>query len=61
LAIPLPVEYLLEDQVGTTGTLVDVGSDFTVYNPFGTAVAGNVYILCKRVDGVWIVDAEDCS
>lgn len=48
-------------QVGTNGTLVDIGSDFTVYNPFGTAVAGNVYILCKRIDGVWIVDAEDCS
>lgn len=48
-------------QIGSTGTLVDIGSDFTVYNPFGTAVAGNVYILCKRVDGVWIVDAEDCS
>ena len=48
-------------QIGSTGTLVSVGSYFTVYNPFGTAVAGNVYILCKRVDGVWIVDAEDCS
>ena len=48
-------------QIGTDGTLVDVDSDFTVYNPFGTPVAGSVYILCKRVDGVWIVDAEDCS
>lgn len=48
-------------QVGTDGTLVDTGSDITVYNPFATAVAGSVYILCKRVDGIWIVDAEDCA
>jgi hypothetical protein len=48
-------------QIGEDGTMFDVGSDFTVYNPFGTPVAGSVYILCKRVDGVWIVDAEDCS
>ena len=33
----------------------------TVYNPFGTAIAGDTYITCKRVDGAWIVDAEDCS
>ena len=33
----------------------DYGSDVAIDN------AGNVYILCKRIDGVWIVDAEDCS
>ena len=48
-------------QIQTDGTLVDTGTDFTVYNPFGTAVGGTVYILCKRIDGVWIVDADDCS
>jgi hypothetical protein len=48
-------------QIGTDGTLVATGSTMTVYNPFGTAVAGSVYITCKRVDGVWIVDAEDCG
>lgn len=45
----------------TEGTIVSSGTYLTVFNPFGTAVAGNVYITCKRVDGVWIVDAEDCS
>ena len=48
-------------QVGEDGTLVDTGSDFTVYNPFSLPVSASVYVLCKKVDGVWIVDAEDCS
>ena len=43
------------------GTITSTGTYLTVFNPFSTAVAGDTYITCKRVDGVWIVDAEDCS
>lgn len=44
------------------GTMADSTREITVYNPFGTAVAGSVYITCKFVNnGYWIVDAEDCS
>jgi len=48
-------------QIGTDGTLTDAGTNLTVYNLFGTAVAGDTYITCKRVASVWIVDAEDCG
>jgi hypothetical protein len=60
-AVAGKAEDVAMQQIGTDGTLVATGSNMTVYNPFGTAVRGSVYILCKRVDGVWIVDAEDCS
>lgn len=60
-AVAGKAEDVAMQQIGTDGTLVATGSTMTVYNPFGTPVAGSVYILCKRVDGVWIVDAEDCS
>ncbi len=45
------------------GTLEDTPrNELTVYNPFGAAVAGSVYITCKFVNnGYWIVDAEDCG
>ena len=44
------------------GTMTDSTREITVYNPFGTAVAGSVYITCKFVNnGYWIVDAEDCG
>lgn len=44
------------------GTMKDSTREITVYNPFGTAVAGSVYITCKFVNnGYWIVDAEDCG
>lgn len=39
----------------------DAAQTFEVYNVFGTAVAGNVYITAKRVYGVLLVDAEDCA
>lgn len=54
-------EDVAMQQIGEDGTLVPTDSTMTVYNPFASAVAGEVYILCKRVDGVWIVDAEDCG
>lgn len=35
-------------------------SPFDVINPFGSEVQGDTYITIKRVQGHWIVDAEDC-
>ena len=55
------VENVSLYQIGENGTMFDVGSDFTVYNPFSTAISGNVHILCKRVDGAWIVDSEHAT
>jgi hypothetical protein len=34
---------------------------FDVYNVSGSAVAGSVFILAKRVYGVLVADMEDCS
>ena len=48
-------------QLGGNGDLIDTGANITVYNPFALPVGGSVYILCKRVDGQWVVDAEDCG
>ena len=39
----------------------DASQTFEVYNVFGSPVAGSVYITAKRVYGVLVVDAEDCS
>lgn len=47
--------------IGTDGNLIDAGTNLTVYNLFGTAVGGDTYITCKKVESVWIVDAEDCG
>jgi ethanolamine utilization microcompartment shell protein EutS len=47
--------------IGENGRIIESGSVMTVYNPFGTSVGGDRYILCKQVEGVWIVDAEDCG
>jgi hypothetical protein len=47
--------------INADGTMEDSDREITVYNPFGTAVSGSVYITCKFVNnGYWIVDAEDC-
>lgn len=44
------------------GTMTDSPREITVYNPFGSAVAGSAYITCKFVNNAyWIVDAEDCG
>ena len=41
------------------GTMADSTREITVYNPFGTAVAGSVYITCKFVNnGYWIVTGK---
>jgi hypothetical protein len=51
-------------QTGTgatiTGTLADAGSDFA-YNLSGTAVGANRYVVVKRMEGLWVVVAEDCA
>lgn len=47
--------------IGTDGTLLDADTNLTVYNLFSTAVAAETYITCKKVESVWIVDAEDCG
>ena len=48
--------------INEDGTMGDSDREITVYNPFGTAVAGSAYITCKFVNnGYWIVDAEDCG
>ena len=44
----------LTDNSGTSQTV-------TVYNVFGSAIGGSVYITAKRVYGVLVADAEDCS
>ena len=41
-------------------TIREVGEPFKVVNPFGSDVQGDTYITIKRVQGHWIVDAEDC-
>ncbi len=48
--------------VNTNGPNMSVSSDTqTVYNIFGSAIGGDVYITAKRNDnGDWIADAEDC-
>lgn len=48
--------------VNTNGPNMSVSSDTqTVYNVFGSAIGGDVYITAKRNDnGDWIADAEDC-
>ena len=48
-------------RMGSDGGLTDTNANITVFNPFALPVAASVYILCKRVDGQWVVDAEDCS
>lgn len=40
---------------------VSPNQEITVYNPFATAVAAGVFVTCKYVNGIWIVDAEDCA
>jgi len=48
--------------VNTNGPNMSVSSETqTVYNVFGSAIGGDVYITAKRNDnGDWIADAEDC-
>ncbi len=47
--------------INSSGTIVEVATPtLTVYNPFGTAVAGDTYITAKVSGGVLIIDAEDC-
>lgn len=41
-------------------TIADAAKEVDVYNIFSTAIAGNTYITAKRINGRWVVDAEDC-
>lgn len=44
---------------------VDSGSDSTIHNLSGAAVAGNAYLIAVRIEGpnghVWLADWEDCA
>lgn len=43
------------------GTRSTTSTSFTVYNDFLTAITGSVDIIATKVDGVWVVFAEDCT
>lgn len=44
------------------GTIKEVsGVTYTVYNPFSSDIGAQVYILCKKISGLWVVDSEDCG
>ena len=43
------------------GTRASAGSSETVYNNFLSAITGSVDIVATKVDGIWLVIAEDCS
>jgi hypothetical protein len=48
--------------IKTDGTIKEDSSiTYTVYNPFSSAVGESVYILCKKIAGIWVVDSEDCG
>lgn len=46
--------------LGDDGTITETTDEADVYNVFGTAIAGSVYITAKRVGNILVIDAEDC-
>lgn len=46
--------------IGDNGRIITTTDQLTIYNPFGSSVGGSAYVTCKFVNGIWIVDAEDC-
>ena len=52
------------DSTGEIAELTDndgASQTITVYNVFGSAIAGSAYITAKRVFGQLVADAEDCA
>jgi hypothetical protein len=47
--------------IGDDGTIIETSDNFTVYNPFGSAIGNSVFITVKRINGNWVIDSEDCS
>ena len=43
------------------GTRATTSTTATVYNDFLTAIGGSVDIAAAKVDGIWLVIAEDCT
>ena len=48
-------------QSSDTATLSDTSGDFSVLNPFTFPILGDTYIICHRVDGIWVVSSEPHS
>lgn len=44
-----------------TGGTRSTGGTATVYNDFTSAVGGSVDIIAAKIDGIWVVIAEDCA
>lgn len=42
------------------GTRSTTSTTYTVYNDFSTAVGANKEIMAAKIDGIWVVIAEDC-
>lgn len=42
-------------------TITTTGNSFTVYNIFGDAIGGSVYIVASPVKGGYVLISEDCS
>lgn len=45
----------------TSGTRATTATSATVYNDFLTAISGSVDIIATKIDGIWVVFAEDCT
>ena len=58
---PYYIDTLNSDAITEMTDENDASQTLKVYNVFGSPVAGSVYITAKRVNGVLLVDAEDCS
>jgi hypothetical protein len=43
------------------GTRSETTDPLVIYNNFLSAVSGDVDIIAAEIDGIWIVQAEDCS
>ena len=43
------------------GTRATTSAAYTVYNDFLSAVSGSVDVMAARVNGIWVVIAEDCT
>lgn len=44
-----------------SGTRSSTGTTETVYNDFRGAIAGSVDVIASKIDGIWVVHAEDCN
>lgn len=36
-------------------------TDVEVFNPFTAEIGGDTYIIATRINGVWVITAEDCE